>query len=241
MLLRRITEHVKAQNWTAVALDFVIVVVGVFIGIQVSNWNDAREQRAQEELYLQRLAQDFDVIIDRLESGLRASRASVVSGQMLLDYIDASQQQTEGPTKEDAMNALIRIGASAAPTGPSATFVEMVSTGDLSIIRDEALRDALFEYDLVASSNRDSWQVLRQNIIEEQRTVFSYYEADFEITPEQLSFQVTGFDHDRFLSDDAIPPAIGVIAGVSINENQLLSQQLEKARDVRNHITLEND
>lgn len=32
MLLRRVIEHVKAQNWTAVALDFVIVVVGVFIG-----------------------------------------------------------------------------------------------------------------------------------------------------------------------------------------------------------------
>ena len=30
MLLRRVIEHVKAQNWTAVALDFVIVVVGVF-------------------------------------------------------------------------------------------------------------------------------------------------------------------------------------------------------------------
>ena len=26
MLLRRITEHVKAQNWFAVALDFLIVV-----------------------------------------------------------------------------------------------------------------------------------------------------------------------------------------------------------------------
>ena len=26
MLLRRITEHVKDQNWFAVALDFVIVV-----------------------------------------------------------------------------------------------------------------------------------------------------------------------------------------------------------------------
>lgn len=41
MLLRRVTENVKAQNWTAVALDFVIVVVGVFIGIQVANWNAA--------------------------------------------------------------------------------------------------------------------------------------------------------------------------------------------------------
>ena len=35
MILRRVTEHVKAQNWFAVAIDFVIVVVGVFIGIQV--------------------------------------------------------------------------------------------------------------------------------------------------------------------------------------------------------------
>jgi hypothetical protein len=49
MLLRRITAHVKAQNWTAIALDFFIVVVGVFIGIQVSNWNErlAFEQREQ--------------------------------------------------------------------------------------------------------------------------------------------------------------------------------------------------
>jgi len=28
MILRRVIEHVKAQNWFAVALDFVIVVVG---------------------------------------------------------------------------------------------------------------------------------------------------------------------------------------------------------------------
>lgn len=39
MFLRRITQHVSQQNWTAVAIDFVIVVVGVFIGIQVSNWS----------------------------------------------------------------------------------------------------------------------------------------------------------------------------------------------------------
>ena len=45
MLLRRITEHVKTQNWLAVGIDFAIVVVGVFIGIQVSNWNDALGDR----------------------------------------------------------------------------------------------------------------------------------------------------------------------------------------------------
>ena len=46
MLLRSITKHVRDQNWFAVFLDFVIVVVGVFIGLQVANWNEARvEQR----------------------------------------------------------------------------------------------------------------------------------------------------------------------------------------------------
>lgn len=42
MLLRRVMEHVTEQNWTAIGIDFVIVVLGVFIGLQVSNWNDAR-------------------------------------------------------------------------------------------------------------------------------------------------------------------------------------------------------
>ena len=37
-----ITAHLKEQNWIAVILDFVIVVMGVFVGLQVSNWNEAR-------------------------------------------------------------------------------------------------------------------------------------------------------------------------------------------------------
>lgn len=50
MLPRRVIEHVKNQNWTAVALDFVIVVAGVFIGIQVSNWNDARRTLGKQQV-----------------------------------------------------------------------------------------------------------------------------------------------------------------------------------------------
>jgi hypothetical protein len=34
MILRRLTDHVKDQNWFAVGVDFVIVVIGVFIGIR---------------------------------------------------------------------------------------------------------------------------------------------------------------------------------------------------------------
>lgn len=54
MFLRRIVEHLKAQHWTAVALDLGVVIVGVFIGTQVSNWNQDRiEKREAERLLLE--------------------------------------------------------------------------------------------------------------------------------------------------------------------------------------------
>jgi len=37
MLLRRVIQHFRQQEWTAIGIDFLIVVVGVFMGIQVSN------------------------------------------------------------------------------------------------------------------------------------------------------------------------------------------------------------
>jgi len=39
--------HLKTQNWTGVVLDLAIVIVGVFIGTQVSNWNQERIQKQE--------------------------------------------------------------------------------------------------------------------------------------------------------------------------------------------------
>src|SRR3954447_4121727 len=51
MILRRLTENLRAQNWTAITIEFVIVVIGVFVGTQVSNWNQQRlERRATNKM-----------------------------------------------------------------------------------------------------------------------------------------------------------------------------------------------
>ncbi len=48
MILRRIIAHFRKQEWTAIGLDFLIVVVGVFLGLQVNNWNEAAADRRAE-------------------------------------------------------------------------------------------------------------------------------------------------------------------------------------------------
>ncbi|MEZ5922376.1 MAG: hypothetical protein R3C60_13640 [Parvularculaceae bacterium] len=47
MFLHRVIGQIKAQNWFMVGVDFLIVVFGVLIAFQITNWNDARKAKAQ--------------------------------------------------------------------------------------------------------------------------------------------------------------------------------------------------
>jgi hypothetical protein len=46
MLLRRLTQHLKDQNWFAVALDFLIVVIGVGFALMAEQWISDGQKRA---------------------------------------------------------------------------------------------------------------------------------------------------------------------------------------------------
>ncbi len=94
MILRRITEHVKAQNWFAVWLDFLIVVIGVFIGIQVANWNDTRGERDTEARLLNYLAEDLNVDVAQINR----AQQSAVWRKSALDYVLREATGTSMPT-----------------------------------------------------------------------------------------------------------------------------------------------
>ena len=68
MILSRIIHHLKTQNWTAVAIEFVIVILGVVIGFQVTAWNEARDQRATEAIILTELRTSLETDIASLET-----------------------------------------------------------------------------------------------------------------------------------------------------------------------------
>jgi ABC-type transport system involved in cytochrome bd biosynthesis fused ATPase/permease subunit len=55
MILRNLTANLRTQNWTAIAIEFAIVVLGVFIGTEVANWNQARLQKEATSRMLEQL------------------------------------------------------------------------------------------------------------------------------------------------------------------------------------------
>lgn len=47
MILRRLSANLRAQNWTAIAIEFVLLVLGVYLGILAANWNLDRAARQE--------------------------------------------------------------------------------------------------------------------------------------------------------------------------------------------------
>lgn len=74
MLLRRITKHVKDQNWFAVALDFFIVVAGILIAFQITNWSAARQDNLLYEQARTRVIEEAKVNLNLAESFILRSR-----------------------------------------------------------------------------------------------------------------------------------------------------------------------
>lgn len=143
MILRRVTEHLKQQHWTAIAIDLVIVVVGVFIGLQVNNWNEARNERARERTYLERLLVDFDSNVRTLETYVDARRHE---GQILTNLAIALRDGGRAPSDDELQRPLCRWGATSLPDLRQGTYNELVSSGALSVLHDEKLRIMLADY-----------------------------------------------------------------------------------------------
>ena len=59
MILRRLASAIRRQDWLAVLIEFVIVVTGIVVAIQLDNWNEARKDRILEEQLFAALRADL--------------------------------------------------------------------------------------------------------------------------------------------------------------------------------------
>jgi len=142
MILRRIREHIAHHNWFAVAVDFIIVVLGVFVGLQASNWNQARIDRNQAREYRSMLREDLATNLSDLSS--RKRYYEWVRSEAL-----ATQAALQRPSAELGEQFLIDA-YQASQIQPWAlkrnTYDEIVSAGAMANLGPPLLRDQVANY-----------------------------------------------------------------------------------------------
>lgn len=174
MLLRRITKHVKDQNWFAVGIDFFIVVVGVFIGIQVANWNSANVSQRTEKALLLQLHEE----IVKAELELNSTRVDIpkVEERIRL-FVSAFYRDPAEVSDEDL--CYIATGVHRLPyvIGTMSAVEELVSTGRLSQLKDTTLRESITEYYELNKVGAAQLPELREASVNLERAFPSYFDV----------------------------------------------------------------
>jgi hypothetical protein len=160
MIPRRIYEHVKAHDWFAVAMDFVIVVLGVFIGIQVSNWNAAREERASEAIYLAGVVDDLRADIGEIDGIVSVAASRMAALELLFSNIGDWRRPADFPSSRGAavIESVAPFDEASGNTiagelfilntldGNRFTYETLINTGGIGVIRDKSLVRNIQEY-----------------------------------------------------------------------------------------------
>lgn len=95
MLLRRFLGHFRTQDWAAIVVDFLIVVVGIFVGLQVDQWNQERKDRVLESQYVSSIKSDLEADIVELDRTIGLARDRAELGRFLMIAVVLSASVSE--------------------------------------------------------------------------------------------------------------------------------------------------
>lgn len=141
MRLRRLTEHISEQNWFAVALDFLIVVVGILIAFQITSWSEGRQDRVLERDTLIRLHQDISESVEGQLRDIRFLEQQLTDQELILRSLNTC---TVAPGDDPVFQrGLATLGWVNPPRLYRRTIDEVTASGRTDIIKSAEISDEL--------------------------------------------------------------------------------------------------
>ena len=153
MLLRRITKHVQNQNWFAVLIDFLIVVFGVYIGLQVQDWATEKKRLSTERQYLERLHDEVEQLIDTRKIYDRTRKEASQSLTEIAEILNSENQDIS--LAAEHCGTIVHSSFTTIPPADLPSATELISSGRLEQIASVELRDNILSYIQDVSRARD--------------------------------------------------------------------------------------
>ncbi|WP_203291428.1 hypothetical protein [Maricaulis parjimensis] len=178
MILSRITLALREQNWLAVAIEFVIVILGVVIGFQISSWNQVQADRRGETELLHRLHNDLLVLAEGRDQ-LSPAYGGLLERVLIARRALLSETPSAG-LEPEICAALAASHDFDQPPDSLPTIEELIATGRMDLIRDDGVR----EQALSTLQLRDFARSVRQNLFEAQVSLMSAHPEHFELSLE---------------------------------------------------------
>ena len=149
-------------DWSRLGAEAIVIIVSVLAALALDDWRDARADRELEHHLIVSLKEDLTADLDELDSVLKSAKAVEQASGFLLGKSDEYVAEEFGApglglsrlveASPDAIQATPQEAAVRAIAGgidfdlSDLTFQEMMSTGSLRVIRNNALRRQIARY-----------------------------------------------------------------------------------------------
>ena len=218
----------------AIAIEFVLLVSGVFLGIQAQQWQQGREEQRLERVYLERILSDINLSIETNE--LNITRLEGLSnGQALV--VESLRACVLPDDKKDAFADGV---SDIAKVGPSvfvlSTIEEMLSAGHFSLIRNPDMRDTLNGLARDAKYQANIFtaiytQLAAASATTSQRTIRTY--PDHKTPFDPVGWSDMEIDFAALCEDKAFQSAVSNIRYLTDAQISLNSRAIEKLKQAK--------
>ena len=143
-MFSRAIRSMRERDWAGIAIEIVIVVIGVFIGIQASNCNDNRLEQVRSREYMARIKADLLDDADQLQKRIAFWSAVSRQGHIALAFAE-NGRVAPGP-EWNTLRAFLQASEAWRFTYNATTYDELRSAGQLGLIASPDIRAALANY-----------------------------------------------------------------------------------------------
>jgi len=157
MFVNKIRQQLTKQNWSAICIDLVIVVVGVFLAIQIERLYEMRRLQSEEQSHLVSLRQDFESSRAQLVRVIDIHQRSVNAASRLIRDENFPLEDLSYDTFYQLLSDVQRTGT---PNITRRTYDLLISSGEIEALQNESLKVDIASF-YALFEGRESFQYMQ--------------------------------------------------------------------------------
>lgn len=170
--------------------EIVLVVIGILIALQVSDWSEQKRNKEIELLYYNRLLSDFDLDKALIQDLIEAASVRIEVSKSILLELDSAQKD-----RRYFLNQFLTAIRSDTYVPRDLTFKDLISSGNLRLINDVEIKNSLILYYAELDNKQEQ---IKQNRDEVIRGVF-------ELINSSIDFGIQDYDYvNNILGPDVL-------------------------------------
>lgn len=144
MITQRFALYMRNHDWFAVLIEIGVVIVGLMLAFQLDGWVEQRGEREKETEYIHRLIDDFEADAVAIQFAIDMASMRLRLADLLMEVSHDPAVALSRPV--EFLGAINQAAYTYTPSLTSHTFEDLRSTGNMRLLLDQGLKDAMYDY-----------------------------------------------------------------------------------------------